>query len=240
MSGDSKLFNQNNKGLPLFEGKMVHQFDPYFAKPRFWVEEKKGAERLSRKKSDGWYKGYRFAFREVSGAVNERTCIAAILPPNTFTGHTLWVGITPDYHTLLYFAAMINSFCIDWVARFKVNFHVTLFIMKSFPLPRLTVGNPYFDAIVPRAARLTCTSAAFADLWQSVMATPWQESQAATDPGQRQQLRDELDAIIAHLYGLSRTDFAHILGTFPLVFPNDPAGEQKKESLLATYDQFTP
>jgi hypothetical protein len=63
--------------------------------------------------------------------------------------------------------------------------------------------------------------------------------QAATDPGQRQQLRDELDAIIAHLYGLSRTDFAHILNTFPLVFPDDAASEQKKEALLATYDQFT-
>jgi hypothetical protein len=41
---------------------------------------------------------------------------------------------------------------------------------------------------------------------------------------------------IAPLYGLSRPDFAHILGTFPLVFPDDPAGEQKKESFLATYD----
>jgi hypothetical protein len=61
---------------------------------------------------------------------------------------------------------------------------------------------------------------------------------AATDPGQRQHLHDELDAIIAHLYGLSHPDFAHILNTFPFVFPDDPAGEQKKESLLATYDTF--
>jgi hypothetical protein len=66
---------------------------------------------------------------------------------------------------------------------------------------------------LPHAARLTCTSPAFADLWQAVMGIPWQESQAATDPGQRQQLRDELDAIIAHLYGLSRADFAHVLAT---------------------------
>ena len=50
-----------------------------------------------------------------------------------------------------------------------------------------------------------------------------------TDPAARQQLRDELDAIVAHLYGLTRDDFAHILTTFPLVFPNTPAGEAKKE-----------
>ena len=41
-----------------------------------------------------------------------------------------------------------------------------------------------------------------------------------------------------HLYGLSRDDFAHILGTFPLVFPDDDAGEAKKEALLAVYDRF--
>jgi hypothetical protein len=30
-------------------------------------------------------------------------------------------------------------------------------------------------------------------------------------------LRAELDGLIAHLYGLTEVEFAHILGTFPLV-----------------------
>jgi hypothetical protein len=41
---------------------------------------------------------------------------------------------------------------------------------------------------------------------------------------ERQSLRDELDTLIIQLYGLSRDDFAHILCTFPLVFPDDEAG----------------
>ena len=91
---------------------------------------------------------------------------------------------------------------------------------------------------MPRAARLTCTRPEFTELWQEVMSEAWGESKGATDPAERQTLRDELDALIAHLYGLSRDDFAHILSTFPLVFPDDDAGEGKKEALLAVYDRF--
>lgn len=139
---------------------------------------------------------------------------------------------------MIWLTTIINSFVFDWVARFKVNFHVTLSIFRELPVPNIASGTPHFDAIVPRAACLTCTTSAFADLWQAVMGTPWQESLAATDPGERQRLRDELDAIVAHLYGLSRDEFAHILGTFPLVFPNDTAGDQKKADLLSVYDEF--
>lgn len=72
----------------------------------------------------------------------------------------------------------------------------------------------------------------------TVLAEAWDESKGATDPAKRQALRDELDALVAHLYSLSREDFAHILGTFPLVFPDDEAGQAKKEALLAIYDRF--
>lgn len=34
-------------------------------------------------------------------------------------------------------------------------------------------------------------------------------------------------AYVAHLYGLSRSDFDHILGTFPLVFPDTEAAAQQ-------------
>ena len=88
------------------------------------------------------------------------------------------------------------------------------------------------------------------------MGTPWDASSGATDPAERQRLRDEIDAIVAHLYGLSRADFAHILGTFPLVFPpvakidqwalgqaaitSDEAGTMnpKLYTLLKVYDEF--
>jgi hypothetical protein len=38
-----------------------------------------------------------------------------------------------------------------------------------------------------------------------------------TDSTERAKLRAELDGLVAHLYGLTEAEFAHILGTFPLV-----------------------
>ncbi len=238
MANDSDLFGTNGLGVPLYEGKMVDQFEAFLAQPRYWIDERKGVKRLGTTGSETWYKGYRFAFREIARSTDERTCIATVLPPNTFAGHTLWVGIAPDSAKLLQYVALVNSLCVDWIARFKVGTHVTLFVMKQLPVPRLTPGNTYFDAIVPRATRLTCTRPEFADLWQSVMGEPWDESKGATDPAERQQLRDEIDAMVAHLYGLSREDFDHILGTFPLVFPDTVAGHAKRSALLAVYDQW--
>lgn len=88
------------------------------------------------------------------------------------------------------------------------------------------------------AARLTCTRPVFADLWGQVMGTAWDETSAATDPAERQRLRDEIDAIVARLYGLTRADFDHILGTFPLVFPDNDAGRARRASLLETFDSL--
>jgi hypothetical protein len=126
----------------------------------------------------------------------------------------------------------------DYIVRYKVSTHVSMFYAYQLPLPRLTAGNPYFDAIVPRAARLTCTTPAFAALWQEVIGEPWDNTKGATDPAERQQLRHELDALVAHLYGLTRADFAHILATFPLVFPPTPEGQHKQEALLAEFERW--
>jgi hypothetical protein len=39
-------------------------------------------------------------------------------------------------------------------------------------------------------------------------------------------------------YALLRTDFDHILGTFPLVFPDTDAGRRKREALLGVHDEW--
>ncbi|HIH71897.1 Eco57I restriction-modification methylase domain-containing protein [Thermococcus sp. PK] len=46
MTTDNNLFNTSKKGLVLYEGKMIHQYEPFFSEPRYWVEEEKGRKRL--------------------------------------------------------------------------------------------------------------------------------------------------------------------------------------------------
>ncbi|WP_456394317.1 Eco57I restriction-modification methylase domain-containing protein [Thermococcus sp.] len=46
MTKDNDIFNTSRRGFPLIEGKMIHQYEPFFAEPRYWVEEGRGRERL--------------------------------------------------------------------------------------------------------------------------------------------------------------------------------------------------
>lgn len=240
MTDDRDIFKTQNQGLPLYEGKMIWFYDAYFAEPQYWIDELVGVSRLTNEESRRTdYLSTRLAFRRIASNTNERTLISAILPAKAFSGNSLFneVGRALDSNTRLFLMALMNSLTLDYVLRQKMTANVNLFYVLQLPFPRLNSGNPYFDAIVPRAAQLTCTRAEFADLWQEVMGEVWDESKGATDPAERQRLRDEVDALVAHLYGLARDEFNHILGTFPLVFPDTPEGQAKRERLLKTFDE---
>jgi hypothetical protein len=61
------------------------------------------------------------------------------------------------------------------------------------------------------------------------------------DTGDRAQLRAEIDAYVAHLYGLSRDDFAYILETFPVLKKKEKKafGEfMSKRKCLEEYDRI--
>jgi len=65
------------------------------------------------------------------------------------------------------------------------------------------------------AAKLICTTPEFDALAQSAGLTGHQD--AVTQDDARAELRAELDARVAHLYGLTETEFAHVLEGFPIV-----------------------
>jgi len=69
--------------------------------------------------------------------------------------------------------------------------------------------------LVIRAAQIICTSKQFDTLAKQVGLRDHRDG--VTNLEQRAQLRAELDGLIAHLYGLSESEFAHILTTFPIV-----------------------
>jgi hypothetical protein len=66
------------------------------------------------------------------------------------------------------------------------------------------------------------------------MGSPWSAVVSATQKAERARLRAELDARIAHLYGLTEEEFAYILTTFPVV------PEQVKDAALAAYRALAP
>ena len=222
MTDDAPLFKTRAEtgALPLVEGKMIHQFE--FARQAFkyWVPETSGRQSLIGRKDDEGqalaYQRYRFAHRSIARSTDERTMIASILPPGVFSGHSLNVAFEPVAATEhLFLLAIMNSFVLDYYLRQQVSANLTMFFIYQCPVPRLVKSDSRFSTIAQRAARLICTAREFDDLAKAVGLKD--HFAGASDLAERARLRAEIDGLVAHLYGLTEDEFAHILGTFPLV-----------------------
>ena len=243
----SDLFkNEDAPGrLPLTEGKMIWQFDSDYLPPKYWIVESEGREALTKRgmEDEGQtygYQTYRLAFRDVSNSSNERTSIATVLPPGRFCDHTIPVARTRDAEgqpligdrEQLYLAAVFNSVVFDWLMRLKVGKHLSLFLVDSQPVPRLAPDHPDAAPIIEATARLVCVAPEFDALAESVGLGD--HSAGATDEAERAALQAEIDARVAHLYGLTEDELGHILQTFPLV------DEAYKAAVLAAYRALAP
>ncbi|WP_460193432.1 Eco57I restriction-modification methylase domain-containing protein [Thermosynechococcus sp. FA-CM-4201] len=240
MTNDSHLFKTEPAPgrLPLYEGKMIHQFTHQFAPPRYWIEEKEGRKALLGKnvvdtgqKLD--YQCYRLGFRDVARNTDERTMICTVIPPKVFCPHTM--SLEQVYYTQpnknglnrnsmgmrdnerIFLCSLMNSFVIDAYLRRRVTAHLSFFFIYQLPVPRLQEGDPWFSEIVERAGKLICTTPEYDDLLAEVNSNKSGKIVGVTDEAERAKLRAELDGIVAHLYGLTEEEFQHILSTFPLV-----------------------
>ncbi|MGC8516032.1 MAG: Eco57I restriction-modification methylase domain-containing protein, partial [Thermoplasmata archaeon] len=116
-TNDKDIFSEEQKGLILYEGKMIHQYNSHFSQNKYWVDEELGRQRLFGRTVDrimekimnkGYkidkkmiekgikngtikmdYKNERLVFRDVAGATNERTIISCVLQSGAFLANTL-------------------------------------------------------------------------------------------------------------------------------------------------------
>ena len=242
MAMDAALFN-NSAGenrLPLFTGKMFHQFSPTEASSGLWIEKDEGRKALLGKKADTGqmlnYQVYRWVHRRIARSTDSRTMISTIAPKNVFTeaNSTSMDVIDSDITEteMLAFTAVMNSFIVDWLLRQKINTTLNMFYIYQLPIPRLTQASPDFQPIVQATARLISTAPEFDDLAKAAGLRG--SVDGVTDGAGRAALRAELDGRVAHLYGLSESEFTHILGTFPLV------AQEVKDAALAEFRRLAP
>jgi hypothetical protein len=247
MTNDSFLFkNQVAKGrLPLFEGKMIHQFTHRWNDTlRFWIGEREGRKAiLGRGTSDKGqtlgYQKYRLGIRAIGRTTDSRTLIVGPIPKQVFCGNSILVldrngqddrDLTDN--EVIAVQAVLNSLTLDYYIRQMVSANLNMFYIYQLPVPRLTVTDAAFAVIVERAARLICTTTEFDDLAKEVGLKDHKDG--ATGPAERARLRAELDGIIAKLYGLTEEEFVHILSTFPLV------EQSVKDAALDAYRELAP
>lgn len=239
MTRSAKFFKTAPTLFPVFEGGMIWHFDSNYSEPRYWVDENEIRDEFleKRRKRVGIgfvpanmrndYEVCRLAIRKIASNTNERTLISSIIPANGFAGNSLTVNfpfrndqskyneLAISNPELVVLMAILNSFVADYTLRSRMTTNLNLFYLYQLPIPHIDGNSPMFQKILRRGAQLICTSTEFDDLAEEVGLSS--HKQGVIDSAERARLRSELDGLVAHLYGLSEGEFAHVLTTFPLV-----------------------
>ena len=221
--GDSDLFQTDGQGWPMIEGKNMHQFAPYFTTPDFTIAKDDGLKQISTVKiyknfHHQIHKSCQLIYRYVASSTNMRTMISCIVPPERFfadstvviTLHDKFVPIFDRiyYNNILYLVALFNSFTFDYLIRIKTSMNLSLFIVKSIAIPTSTTAD-LAQKIIQYAAKLSLQSSEFSNMAES-LSIPIKEFTNI----EKIEIAAELDAMIAHHYGLTRNQYKHILSTF--------------------------
>lgn len=223
MTNDSHLFQKGLFGIPMLEGKNIHQFTHKFAEaptPRYKILEKDIETNIKLDKI--YHKGYWMAYRLIGRSTDSRTFISTIIPPGYVCGHSIAIVKLPDLKHLCYLTGVMNSFVVDYFLRQKVSANVTMFNFLETPVPRLSAGKE-FDFIVKKVAQLVCTTPEFSELKKLVGVEP------LISESDRALARAQLDVMVAKVYGITKEELAHMLEAFPIV------DKKQKELVLAEY-----
>lgn len=178
-------------------------------------------------------------WRDITNATNERTVIASVVP-RVGVGNNMPLMLFSPLVPAAACAALLGnlgSMVFDFVARHKVGgTHLNYFIYKQLPvLPPERYTPTDFAFIVPRVLELTHTAddmQPWADELLAAMpeADPRPPAERGTplppfpwNPERRAQLRAELDAYYARLYGLTRDELRYILDPADVMGPDYPS-----------------
>jgi hypothetical protein len=175
---------------------------------------------------------YRLTVRRTCGSPksNERSLISTLLPPGFICSDKLMTERRPfdrpAWKALVACAAW-NSFILDSLARRIISTTFGLAQMSAVTLPRVTPEAELFLAHC--SLRLVCLHDGYAELWHNEIGSHWREQgeqhkwPAVADADSRWQVRACIDAVVAMFYGVSRSHYETVLGSFShRTFPKAP------------------
>jgi Eco57I restriction-modification methylase len=251
MGSGRKLFSSDPAGLPLYEGRMVDQYDHRAkgyrsGRGRAAVWEELSFSEPSKSIQPQWYipvsnapakvkdrlNTYRAGFCDAVSPRNERSLVAALIPPRTLCGDKVptFTFAPGDEWAYMLWLCVANSFAMDFIARKKIALKMSYTVVDSLPFPRLTPHDPLVRELVPIALGLTCTGPEMIEYWNTMAADGWVErvaDDANPPPGiigqeERMDAKARIDAIVARkLFELTWEEMSYILDTFPIVKKHD-------------------
>lgn len=153
----------------------------------------------------------RIAFRDVTNSIDKRTIIACLLPPALVLTNKapffLWAR--GDEMDQAYLLAILCSFPLDWYARHFVRTSLNFHILMPFPVPRPDRENAFRNRAIAISGRLACPDERFAKFAKAVGV-----NFGPVNEDEKEDMIHELDAVVAHLYGLNEKQIVHIFETF--------------------------
>ena len=258
----------DKKYLPLYEAKLIHQFDHRWATyegeetrdltllekgspeclvmPRYWVLDAEVAHQLEGKWSNQWL----VTSRMMARSTDERTIISSFIPQSG-VGNSAAVWLVSEDHTYSAIASLVanlNSYVLDFVAQQKVGgANLNFFILRQFAVltpAGYAVECPWSNReilaewIAVRVVELIYTASDLRALGQRL---GHEGPPFRWDEQRRFTLRCELDAAFFHLYGINREDVDYIMDTFPIVKRRDEQLYREyrtKRVILEIYDEM--
>jgi hypothetical protein len=174
----------------------------------------------------------RVVFRDICRSNDSRTVITCLVPPGVMLVHPAPYlvrrkGSASDEAFLL---AVMSSIPFDWYARRIVELHLTFELLQHFPVPRVDPEEGPRRRAVELAGRLAARNERFAD-WAAEVGVP---VGSITTPDTQADAEAELDALVSHLYGLSRDQVVHVFETFHRGWDYRP----RLTAVLAHYDRI--
>ncbi|CZR97311.1 N-6 DNA Methylase [Clostridioides difficile] len=239
-----RFINEKEVLVPLYQGGMINQYDFAYkawesgtglnAKwnelkwnekvlyPQFLINQNDVEQKIGNSKS------IKIFFRAISRNTDTRTMISSITPyypsGNSLTRLDIQEATIED---LLLVSQNINSFCFDYILRFKCGgTNLNAFILKETAIVDTLKFENYKEFITKYSACLQLSNQIFAKEWieliykySNLKTNSWYSLWAVTDH-ERLRLRCILDAVVAEMYGLDYEDLAWILKDDP----TDPKG----------------
>ncbi len=171
------------------KGKSVH---PLYFDPE--IVDKYVDEELLESESDH-YDQSRIVWRDIARPSLRRRIFVTVVPPNCGVGNSLnYVIPEQTDRQKRYLAAVMQSWVFEYRARqISTNSHISMYVVRQTPIPRIDENTPLFDDIISKVDQILNTE---------------------TTDQPREEILNEIDALVAHAYGLSKNELEHILSRF--------------------------
>jgi hypothetical protein len=235
---DIKRRNELNNPIPLYEPKLIYFYDHRYATfegcdeiqiangsandfsvkekksgkkiiPRYWLDQSEVLLKTSEKFEKDQFT---LCFRGVTSVTNERTMISAFIPLYGAQHNLQLIRCQGGMQHAALICANLNSIILDFVCRNKMGSYLSLFCIKQLPLIPLEAYSPdLIKKIILRVAELSCTNDEMLSLITFFGIEQPCNGYFLWDEERRSNIKSELDAIYARLYGLTRDDLRYIL-----------------------------